>query len=312
MRPSRVAAIDIGTNSVLLLVAETQCGVLEPVREIATITRLGEGVDRTRRLSESAVKRTLECLESYAQTLAELGVTDVSAVGTSAMRDAEGGEAFRRRAGEILGSEPRIISGDEEAALTYEGTLVGIGRAPDADVLVFDVGGGSTELIRGRGTEVLGARSLDIGSVRLTERHVRADPPGPAEAEAVRVDVRAALMTLPREIVGGPTVELVGVAGTVTSLLAVSRNVEPYDARRVHGARMELAELDEVVVRLGSMTTADRSKLPGLSPKRADVILAGALLVREVVRWSGARDLVVSDRGVRWGLALRLARRLAT
>lgn len=305
--PLRVAAIDIGTNSVLLLIAEVRGADLIPVREVATITRLGEGVDQTRTLGEAAIARTLTCLEAYAADIAELGASHVAAVGTSAMRDASGGDAFRKRAGAILGTLPRTISGDEEAALTYEGTLVGIDRGASAGILVFDVGGGSTELIAGRGAEIAGAQSLDIGSVRLTERHVRGDPPSELEAEAVRVDVRRALATLSSAIAPAADVELVGVAGTVTSLLAVSRNLEPYDAARVHGARMDVAELDAVVARLAGMRTAERAKLPGLSPKRADVIVAGGLLVREVVRWAGATSLVVSDRGVRWGLALRLA-----
>ncbi len=310
----RVAAIDIGTNSVLLLIAEVRGGELVPLREIATITRLGEGVDQTRRLAEGASSRTLACLASYAEVIAELGVEpgDVAAVGTSAMRDAAGGEAFRARARELLGVEPRTISGDEEAALTYEGTLVGIPRDAGRPVLVFDVGGGSTELILGDGQSIGAAKSLDIGSVRLTERHVRSDPPTDAEVEAVRADVHRALGSLPAAIRGGPEVDLVGVAGTVTSLLAVSRNVEPYDATRVHGARMSLSELDAVVTRLRALTTAERGGLPGLSPKRADVIVAGALLAREVMAWSGASELTVSDRGVRWGLALHLARALPT
>ncbi len=306
----RVAAIDIGTNSVLLLVAEARGDGLVAVREEATITRLGEGVDRTRTLSDAAVARTLDCLASYAAIMSELGVARLAAVGTSAMRDAAGGDAFRERAAAVLGEAPTTISGDEEAALTYEGTLVGIDREPEGSVLVFDVGGGSTELIRGRAAVVAGAKSLDIGSVRLTERHVKSDPPTEREAEAVRGDVRRALATLPASIAGGADVELVGVAGTVTSLLAVSRGIEPYDGAKVHGARMGVAELDAVLAKLRAIPTAARAMLPGLSPKRADVIVAGALLVREIMSWAGAKELVVSDRGVRWGLALRLARGL--
>jgi exopolyphosphatase/guanosine-5'-triphosphate,3'-diphosphate pyrophosphatase len=302
---SPVAAIDIGTNSVLLLVAEARGGGLVALREEATITRLGEGVDRTRTLAEAAIERTLACLERYAAILRELGVSSVAAVGTSAMRDAAGGDAFRRRATEILGAAPRTISGDEEAALTYEGTLVGIERDPARPVLVFDVGGGSTEFILGEGGAITSAKSLDIGSVRLTERHVRSDPPTELEVDAVRADVQRALATL--HAAPPADAELVGVAGTVTSLLAVARGVDPYDAAKVHGAHMGVAELDATVARLRGLTTSERSELPGLSPKRADVIVAGALLVREVIRWAGASEVVVSDRGVRWGLALRLA-----
>jgi exopolyphosphatase/guanosine-5'-triphosphate,3'-diphosphate pyrophosphatase len=313
---ARVAAIDIGTNSVLLLIASTERGSLgEPVLELATITRLGEGVDRTRRLTEAAVERTLTCLASYAEEIARHGVVATDVVGTSAMRDAEGGEAFRDRAEALLGVRPRVVSGDEEARLTFEGALVGL-EAPPGDVLVFDVGGGSTEIVHGRSGQVLAARSLDVGSVRLTERHVATDPPTPAELEAVRRDVRAALATLPPQLGAhlaapqGAGATLIGVAGTVTSMAAIDGSVEPYDATRIHGARLDRAALARVVGRLASMPLAERQKLPGLSPKRADVIIAGAVLCEEIAAWADVDALVVSDRGVRWGLAGRLARGL--
>lgn len=314
MGGGRVAAIDIGTNSVLLLIAATDGGALgEPVLELATITRLGEGVDRTRRLAEVAVERTLACLGAYAEEIARHGVAATDVVGTSAMRDAEGGEAFRDRAEALLGVRPRVVSGDDEARLTFEGALVGV-EPPPGDVVVFDVGGGSTEIVHGRDGQVLAARSLDVGSVRLTERHVASDPPTPGELDAVRRDVRAALATLPPDLANqqGAGATLVGVAGTVTSIAAIEGSVEPYDATRIHGARLDREALARVVGRLASMPLAERQKLPGLSPKRADVIVAGAVLCEEVAAWAGVDALVVSDRGVRWGLAGRLARRVAS
>lgn len=309
----RVAAIDIGTNSVLLLIAEVRGDELVPLVEEATITRLGEGVDRTRRLADGAVARTLACLGAYAATIAAHQVTAVDVVGTSAMRDAEGGDAFRDRAEELLGVRPRVVSGDEEAQLTFEGALVGIGRealADGTDVLVFDVGGGSTEIVLGRGGVAVAARSLDVGSVRLTERHVATDPPSAAELDAVRLDVRRALATLPAELAEAAAARraiLVGVAGTVTSLAAIDGGVDPYDAARIHGARLTHDALARLVARLAAMPVAERRTLPGLSPMRADVIVAGAALCDEVLAWAGAGELVVSDRGVRWGLARRLA-----
>lgn len=315
MSGARVAAIDIGTNSVLLLIVATEGGALgEPVLELATITRLGEGVDATRRLTAGAVERTLACLSAYAAEIARHGVAATDVVGTSAMRDALGGEAFRDRAEALIGVRPRVVSGDDEARLTFEGALVGL-EYPPGDVLVFDVGGGSTEIVHGRGGEVLAARSLDVGSVRLTERHVTSDPPTHAELEAVRRDVRAALATLPPELrraTGeGGRATLVGVAGTVTSIAAIEGSVEPYDARRIHGARLDRQALARVVGRLAAMPLAERQKLPGLSPKRADVIVAGTVLCEEIAAWAGVDAVLVSDRGVRWGLAGRLARGLA-
>ena len=205
----RVASIDIGTNSVLLLVAERDgAGTLCAVLERARVTRLGAGVDRTRQLAPEAVERTLACLGDYAADLRRLGVTRLDVVGTSAMRDASAGELFVARAGELLGVAPRVVSGDEEARLTFEGALVGLDLA--GALSVFDVGGGSTEIVRGTrdgaSATVLEAVSLDVGSVRLTERHVRSDPPTRAELDAVRADVARALEGATRPRAGEPLV----------------------------------------------------------------------------------------------------------
>ncbi|MGK3991248.1 Ppx/GppA phosphatase family protein [Sorangium sp. So ce136] len=306
-----VAAIDIGTNSVLLLIAERRGGELVALVERATITRLGQGVDASRALAPEAVERTLACLARYGEEIRSRGVERVEAVGTSAMRDAAGGEAFIARARELLGVAPRVISGPEEAELTYAGALTGLDLPAHAPRIVFDVGGGSTEIIvGGAGGAVERAVSLDVGSVRLTERHIRADPPVGAELEGVRADARAALATVPVEpLPAVPT--LVGVAGTVTTLAALVRDVDPYDGARVHGARVSAAEVVEITSRLASLPLAARRQLRALDPARADVIVAGSVLIEEILAWAsrlaGAPvELIASDRGVRWGLAERL------
>ncbi|MFO0755630.1 MAG: Ppx/GppA family phosphatase [Byssovorax sp.] len=308
---TRVAAIDIGTNSVLLLIAEEREGALVPVLERATITRLGQGVDATRALAPEAVERTLACLEGYAADLRAHGSPELAAVGTSAMRDARGGEDFRARAAAILGTAPRVISGLEEAELTFAGALSGLTIDAARPVTVFDPGGGSTEIIhRDAPGAPLRALSLDIGGVRLTERHVRHDPPLPAEIEAIRANVRAELAAASARIgepASGST--LVGVAGTVTTLAAYLRGVAPYDPARVHGASIERAEMSAALARLAALPVAERRKIPEIDPARADVIVAGAVIVDEVVAWSGASAAVASDRGVRWGLAEQLAAR---
>jgi exopolyphosphatase/guanosine-5'-triphosphate,3'-diphosphate pyrophosphatase len=296
----RVASIDIGTNSVLLLVAEERGGSLVPLLERATITRLGQGVDRTRQLAPEAIERTLACLERYAEDLREHAPEALFVVGTSAMRDAEGGASFRERARALLGVEPRVASGDEEAELTFLGSLSGL-RA-HGDVLVFDVGGGSTEIIVGGSSA--GPRekiSLDIGSVRLTERHVRSDPPSAAELQSVREDVRAALAKVPFS----PSGHVVGVAGTVTTLAAFVKGIAPYDAARVHGAELLASEVSRAAADLAGLTLDQRRALAAIDPKRADVIVAGAVLVDELLRFCGADTMTVSDRGVRWGLVAR-------
>ena len=308
----RVATIDIGTNSVLLLVAERRGAELVPVLERATITRLGRGVDRTRTLDPEAIEATLACLADYAAEIQRAGAERVDAVGTSAMRDAQGGELFRTRAAALLGREPRVISGDEEADLTFAGALAGLSL--EGPVVVFDLGGGSTEIIRGhaasQGDTLERAVSLDIGSVRLTERHLHADPPRADEIAAARRDARAALDGLGTGFLGdaaGGAARLVGVAGTVTTLAAHALGVAPYDATRVHGARLDAATVARVSADLARASLAERRALPAIDPKRADVIVAGATIVEEVLAWSGAAALIVSDRGVRWGLAKRLA-----
>ncbi len=333
----RVAAIDIGTSSVLLLVAERRDGALVPVAERATITRLGQGVDASRALAPEAVDRTLACLSRYAEEIRALGAERVDAVGTSAMRDAAGGEAFVARARELLGVAPRVISGAEEAALTFAGALTGL-ALPPVPRIVFDLGGGSTEIIvgppgstfgaPGRAShgapcapspegDVLGAVSLDVGSVRLTERHVRADPPSPAELSALRGAARAALRAAPAlPASDGPPPVLVGVAGTVTTIAALVHDVTPYDGARVHGARLTRREVAATTTRLAALPLAERRLLPALDPARADVIVAGSILVEEIMAWAtGSRggqdessgELIASDRGVRWGLAQQLA-----
>lgn len=300
-----VGAIDIGTNTVLLLVAERRDGVLVPIVDRARIVRLGEGVDRARRLAPEAVQRTLGALEDYARELEAHGVDRVDAVGTSALRDAGGGQEFLDAAERVLGVRPRVIDGALEAELTFEGALSGLGL--EGPVSVFDVGGGSTEIIAGTAgprPELAAARSLDIGSVRLTERHVRSDPPSAEELRRVADDVEAALRDAPPL---SPEARLVGVAGTVTTLAAVSLGLEPYDGARVHGLSLARDEVERVAALLASTPLAARRELPGLEPKRADVIVAGAEIVRRVLAWSGRPELVVSDRGVRWGVAERLA-----
>lgn len=303
----RVAAIDIGTNTVLLLVAERgQGGELVAVEEHATITRLGQGVDRTRTLAPEAVERTNTCLDGYAEIVKRLGVDKVAVVGTSAMRDAGGGEVVRTHVKERFGVEARTISGDEEARLTFAGALSGLKVPGDGRVVVFDIGGGSTEVVEGdSSTRTIGyARSYDVGSVRLTERHVSCDPPSDDERAAISRTAREAFASVPDSLRGAP---VVGIAGTVTTLAAISLGMVDYEGARVHGLALEVRELERVVERLARVSLAERIKIPGLEPKRADVIIAGGMVALAFMERVGAPSLTISDRGVRWGLAEDLA-----
>ncbi|HSO32945.1 MAG TPA: Ppx/GppA phosphatase family protein [Labilithrix sp.] len=304
----RVATIDIGTNTVLLLVAERgPTGQLVAVEEHATITRLGQGVDKTRTLAPEAIERTNACLDRYAAIVSRLGVERVAVVGTSAMRDAGGGDAVRAHVKERLGVEARTISGDEEARLTFAGALSGLDLGGAGRVVVFDIGGGSTEVVDGDpSSRVLSyAHSYDVGSVRLTERHVKSDPPSDAERSEVSREAREAFASVPESVRGAP---VVGIAGTVTTLAAVSLGLGTYDGARVHGLTLPVAELERVVDRLAAVPLAERVAIPGLEPKRADVIVAGGMVALAFLARVGATSLTISDRGVRWGLAEELAR----
>lgn len=307
----RIATIDIGTNTVLLLVAEVRAnGQLVAVEEHATITRLGENVDRTRALAEGAISRTKTCLDAYAAIVKRLGATRAAVVGTSAMRDAKGSEVIREHVKSNFGVEARVISGDEEARLTFSGALSGLGYSSSSgEIAVFDIGGGSTEVVRGtlasdrRAPEIAYAHSFDVGSVRMTERHVRADPPTLRERSAITRDVLESLASLSPLAVGQVPV---AIAGTMTTLAAVSLNMLSYDGARVHGHRMSTSELRRVVDELSAVSLEKRQQVRGLEPKRADVIVAGGIVALAVLEKLQADSVVISDRGVRWGLAVAL------
>jgi exopolyphosphatase/guanosine-5'-triphosphate,3'-diphosphate pyrophosphatase len=303
---TRVAAIDIGTNTVLLLIAERDAtGALVSVTDRATITRLGQGVDRSRELAPEAVERTLACLADYAAEIARYGVTAVDVVGTSAMRDAKS-SGFIERARKILGVAPRVISGEEEAALSFSGGLLGLGLV--GPITAFDIGGGSTEVIVGTAAptgevKIDRRKSVDVGSVRLFERHVHHDPPSDAEMSVVSAFATDQLGTIVRPATRQP---LVGMAGTVTTIAAIARAVAPYDPARIHGMRLTADEVAATGRHLCTLALTERKRVTGLEPKRADVIPIGAAIMRAVLAWAGAGEVVVSDRGLRWGLALSL------
>ncbi len=308
----RVATIDIGTNSVLLLIAELETQrspSLRAVIERCTITRLGQDVDRTRRLHPDAIARTLACLRDYQATIAGANVQALDVVATSASRDADGARDFVQEASRILGVVPRVIDGQTEARLTFEGALAGLDL--EGPVIVHDIGGGSTEVVTGTvhaARSAMGdATSLDLGSVRLTERHLHTDPPTDAEIARVRDDVVQALHHAPAP---PPSATVVGIAGTVTTLAAIALNLSPYDGSIVHGSRLGLSQVEHLTQRLRTLPLEPRRQVRGLEPKRADVIVAGALICQEILRWAGKTELLVSDRGVRWGLALELASKL--
>ena len=303
MSARRVAAVDVGTNTVLLLVAERSAdGAFHAVRERAEITRLGRGVDRSGRLDPASIRDTVDVLAAYAAEARALGASDIACVATSAARDASNGEEFFARAQERAGVRPEVISGEEEARLVYASAWRDFGGPATGALAVVDVGGGSTELTWGDGPEPRGRVSLQLGAVRLTERVVTSDPIAPEALAQLRLAADEALREAAARTDGLARGTLVGVAGTVTTLAAVRDALATYDAERVHGSALTLGEVDGLFARLGGLTLAERQALPGMEPKRADVIVAGCAIVAAAMRGLGFERLTVSDRGVRWGL----------
>jgi exopolyphosphatase/guanosine-5'-triphosphate,3'-diphosphate pyrophosphatase len=302
----RVAAIDIGTNTVLLLVAEESGTAaakrLRPVLERATITRLGQGVDASGELAADAIERTRACLEVYAREISAAGAERVAIVGTSAMRDARGGAELQASIASMFGVEARVLTGDEEAHLTFAGATGGLALPEGDEVAVFDVGGGSTEVVIStvrRGGAPRFVRSFDIGSVRLTERHDERI----AEIESAARTALGGVGGLPMLPSAHPPI---GVAGTMTTLAAVSLGLAPYDGSRVHGHVMRAHDVRRVVRELAEMDIVARRQVPGMEPARADVIVAGGVIVQTLLAVWNSDSVVVSDRGVRWGLAEQL------
>ncbi|GGZ23966.1 hydrolase [Streptomyces inusitatus] len=304
---TRVAAIDCGTNSIRLLVADVDpaTGSLTELDRRMTIVRLGQGVDRTGRLAPEALERTFAACREYAAVIKEHGADRLRFVATSASRDAENRAEFVGGVLDILGVEPEVITGDQEAEFSFTGATKEL--AGDEERLVVDIGGGSTEFVLGR-EHVEAARSVDIGCVRLTERHIRSDPPAAAELDAVRADIEAALDlaagTVP--LTGDRT--LVGLAGSVTTLAGIALGLDAYDSAAIHRARIPRARVAEITRALTTATHAERAAIPVMHPGRVDVIVSGALVLLAIMDRTGASEVVVSEHDILDGIAWSIAR----
>ncbi|HYJ76843.1 MAG TPA: Ppx/GppA phosphatase family protein [Kineosporiaceae bacterium] len=306
---TRVAVVDCGTNSLRLLVADVDPagGTLTDVDRRTEIVRIGEGVDATGRITDAALERTLAVARFYAALVAETGAEQVAVVATSALRDATNGEAFTAGMRELLGVEPRVVSGDEEARLTFAGAVRAL---PDHELpaLVVDIGGGSTELVLGeRADGPVQARSVDVGSVRLTERHLHSDPPTAAEIERARADVVEGLDDVADAVELRSARTLVGVAGTVTTLTAHALALPTYDAAAVDGAVLPVAVLRAACDDMLARSRAERAELPYVEQGRVDVIGGGALVWGEILdrvqREADAREVVTSEHDILDGVA---------
>jgi exopolyphosphatase/guanosine-5'-triphosphate,3'-diphosphate pyrophosphatase len=304
----RTAVVDIGSNSTRLLIAEVQHGrVSAELERRTTVTRLGAGVDADGRLREDAIERVFATLEAYKAEIDRRHCDRGLAVLTSAVRDSANGVEFAAAVGERYGLEPHVLSGEEEARLTFLGATSERDPADRTPTLVFDIGGGSTEMVIGAGAEVSFHVSTQAGVVRQTERYLLRDPPAESERRELANDVRRILAeAVPpewREGVGHG----IAVAGTATSLAAIAQDLEPYDPERVHGYVLTVRECERIMARLARLPLAERREVAGLHPDRAPTIIAGVLIFEAVLRLFGLARVEVSEHDILRGAALGLS-----
>jgi exopolyphosphatase/guanosine-5'-triphosphate,3'-diphosphate pyrophosphatase len=303
----RVAVVDIGTNSTRLLVADVaHDGQLTQLVKESIVTRLGEGVDSSGRLGEEPMRRVFDTLARFREQIGELGATATTAVLTSAVRDAANGAEFAATVRERFGLDARTITGAEEAALTFAGATSE--RAGDhREIVVVDIGGGSTEFVTGRDGAVAFHASTQAGVVRQTERHLHDDPPSPEQLQALAAEAQTIFTTAVPPDVRERVQEAIAVAGTATSCAAIELELDPYDPERVHGHVLTLGTCEMLLARLAQMTEDERRDVVGLHPDRAPTIVAGVAMLVEVLRAFGLDEVEVSEHDILRGAALRLA-----
>jgi exopolyphosphatase/guanosine-5'-triphosphate,3'-diphosphate pyrophosphatase len=304
----RVAVVDIGTNSTRLLIADVQAGSssVESILRRSEVTRLGHGVDANGTLDAESVERTWRVLTSYRSEIEQQGCEANLAVLTSAVRDAANGPEFAARVREELGLDAKVLSGDEEAQLTFLGAMAGRPAAVEPTV-VIDIGGGSTEFVVGTGRSAGFHVSTPAGVVRMSERHIHSDPPRGEELQALREDTRSVFLDHLPEDERAPVKHGVAVAGTATSAASIEMELDPYDPARVHGHRLLLATVELLEARLAELDEAQRREVVGLHPDRAPTIVAGMILLSEAMSAMGLEEVEVSEHDILYGGALRLA-----
>jgi exopolyphosphatase / guanosine-5'-triphosphate,3'-diphosphate pyrophosphatase len=299
---SRIAVVDIGTNSTRLLLADVGDGEVSELARDSIVTRLGEGVDATGRLGDAPQQRVFGALDTYAAVIERFGADARAAVMTSAVRDAANGAEFATVVRERYGLEGRTLTGDEEARLTYLGASTG--RTGKGPLLVIDIGGGSTELVVGARGVVDFHVSTQAGVVRHTERHIRSDPPQAAELDALAADARAVIAAAVPAAIRERPGAAVAVAGTATSCASIDLELDPYDPAKVEGHALSRPRLERLRARLAALPLAERRAVTGLDPDRAPTIVAGTVILLEVLSAFGLDGVEVSERDILWGVAL--------
>ena len=308
MSVERVAAIDCGTNSIRLLVADVDpdTGSFVDLDRLMTIVRLGQDVDRTGRLAPEALVRTFAACDEFASIIAARGVGRTRFVATSASRDASNRDEFVAGVRARLGVDPEVVAGSEEAALSFTGAVRGLGpESGTPPYVVVDIGGGSTEFVRGTATPD-SAMSVDIGCVRMTERHLRDDPPTSRQVALAVADIDAAIAAAAERVDLSGAGALVGVAGSVTTVAAIHLGLTSYDPRAIHGSRIPAEAVRRISDQMLAMTRAERAQIPSMHPGRVDVIGAGALILRRVVERMGVAEVIVSETDILDGICWNL------
>jgi exopolyphosphatase/guanosine-5'-triphosphate,3'-diphosphate pyrophosphatase len=302
----RVAAFDCGTNSIRLLIAEFENGEVRELDRRMTIVRLGEGIDQTGEFSSDALKRTFVAVDDFAKVLKNYEIDAVRFVATSASRDARNRAEFEIGIFERLGVQPEIISGDEEAELSFLGATAEFSLSDSGPFLVIDIGGGSTEFVIGDTTPAA-ARSVNIGCVRMTERHLQSDPPTEAEIAAAERDIDDAITEALNVVDVSKAKEVIGLAGSVTTVAAMAMGLEKYDRNLIHRTVLSSDQVEAACNRLLHKTREQRSALPFMHPGRIDVIGTGALVLRQIMRALPQTHLRISEHDILDGIAARLA-----
>lgn len=301
---SRVAAIDCGTNSLRLLIADISNGNFREVTRRMEVVRLGQGVDRTKEFNPDAIARTLRVTAEYAEIIRGKGVEKIRFCATSATRDATNRDLFIDGVREILGIEPEVIPGTEEAALSFTGATKELAPV-DGPFLVVDIGGGSTEFVFGS-TAVESARSVNIGCVRMKERHLQGQPPSAAELSAAKIDIQSAIQQAAAEVPITKSETLVAVAGTATTVAAAALGLKTYDRYSIHLSHIPAAKVHEVAAMFQSMNREEIASLGYMHPGRVDVITAGSLVLSEIMLATGAEEFVASESDILDGMAWSL------
>jgi exopolyphosphatase/guanosine-5'-triphosphate,3'-diphosphate pyrophosphatase len=310
----RVAVVDIGTNSTRLLVADVDAdaGTVDVLERRSQVTRLGHGVDANGSLAEDSMQRVFDTLADYRAAIDRHGAGANLAVLTSAVREASNGAQFAERVREDFGLDAKVLSGDEEAQLTFLGAMSGHPAQPDEHaqpVVVIDIGGGSTEFVVGVAHTARFHTSLHAGVLRMSERHIHTDPPEPHELQALAADVRTTLLQGLPEEERQPVKSGIAVAGTATSAAAIDQELDPYDPARVHGYQLQLGTVELLLARLADMDEQQRREVVGLHPDRAPTIVAGMILLQEAMNAFALEQVEVSEHDILYGGALQLAAR---